>query len=43
VDTNRPFQFQKRSELIIRANNETVSIITVRINNPDRSRFQINR
>jgi hypothetical protein len=37
VDTNRPLQFHKRSQLIIRAHNETLSVVAVRVSNPDRS------
>jgi len=36
MDTNSPFQFQKRRQLFIGAHNETVSIIAVRVCNPDR-------
>jgi hypothetical protein len=39
VETNRPFQFQKRSPLLIRVHNETLSIVAMRINNPDCSPF----
>jgi len=41
VDTNRTFQFQKRSQLFIGANDEPFSV-TVRVNNPDCSPFGIN-
>jgi hypothetical protein len=34
---DRRFQFQKRSQLPIRPHNETLSVVAVRINNPDRS------
>jgi hypothetical protein len=34
---NRRFQFQKRGQLFIRSNNETLSIIAMRVTNPDRS------
>jgi len=37
-----PFQFQKRSQLFIGVYNETLSVIAVRINNPDRSPLTIN-
>jgi len=39
VDTNRPFQFQKRSQLFIDVNNETLSVAAMRVNNKDRSGF----
>jgi hypothetical protein len=29
VDTNRPFQFQKRSQLFIRTHNETLSVVAM--------------
>jgi len=32
-----PFQFQKGSQLFIRTHNETLSIVAVCINNPDRT------
>jgi len=46
VDTNRPFQFQKRRQLFIGSHNQTPSVVAVRVNNPDRSplgRSQKNR
>jgi hypothetical protein len=33
----RRFQFQKRRQLFIRSRNETLSVVAVRVNNPDRS------
>ena len=39
--SNRRFQFQKRSQLFIRAHNETLSVVAMRVNNPDRSPFKI--
>jgi hypothetical protein len=42
VDTNCPFQFHKRSQLFVRVHDETLSIATVRISNPDCSPFGIN-
>ena len=39
---NRPFQFQKRRQLFIRAHNETLSIAAMRVSNPDRSPLGIN-
>ena len=41
VDTNPPFQFQKRSQLFIGTHNETLSVIPVCIDNPDCSSAQI--
>jgi len=35
--TNRPFQFQKRSQLFIRTHNETLCVVAMRVCNPDRS------
>jgi hypothetical protein len=43
VDTNRPFQFQKRTQLVIRVHNETLSVVAMRVGNPDRSPFAIYR
>jgi hypothetical protein len=34
------FQFDKRSQLFIRAHNEPISVIAVRISNPDCSPFE---
>jgi hypothetical protein len=34
---NRRFEFQKRSQLFIRSHNETLSVVAVRVCNPDRS------
>jgi hypothetical protein len=42
VDTNRPFQFQKRRQLFIRTHNEALPITAMRVNNPDRSPVGIN-
>jgi hypothetical protein len=33
--TNRRFQFQKRSQLFLRTHNETLSVIAMRVGNPD--------
>jgi hypothetical protein len=41
MDTNRPFQFQKRAELFIGVHNETLSVAAMRVNNPDRSPLRI--
>jgi hypothetical protein len=35
VDTNRPFQFEKRSELVIGTHNKTLSIIAMCVSNSD--------
>jgi hypothetical protein len=43
LDTNSPFQFQKSSELVIGANNETLSVVAMRVCSPDRSPGGINR
>jgi hypothetical protein len=40
---DRHFQFQKRGQLLIRSHDETLSVATVRVNNPDRSPFKIQR
>jgi hypothetical protein len=37
------FQFQKYCQLFIRTHNETLSVIAMRISNPDRSPVGINR
>jgi len=39
---DRRFKFQKRSQLFIRSDNETLSVAAVRISNPDRSSVAIN-
>jgi hypothetical protein len=39
--TNLPLQFQEGSELVIRVNDETLPIVTMRVHNPNRSPFQI--
>jgi hypothetical protein len=40
---NRRFNFHKRGQLFISAHNETLSVVAVRVHNPDRSPFGINR
>jgi hypothetical protein len=40
---NCRFKFQKRSQLFIRAHNETLSVVAVCVNDPDRSPFAIYR
>jgi hypothetical protein len=40
---SRRFQFHKRGQLFIRTHNVTLSVVAVRINNPDCSPFAINR
>jgi hypothetical protein len=42
VDTNRPFQFQKRSQLIVCVRDEALAVVAMRDNNPDRSPLRIN-
>jgi hypothetical protein len=37
------FQFKKRGQLFISAHNETLSVVPVRVCNPDRSPVGINR
>jgi hypothetical protein len=37
----RPFEFHKRSQLLIGTHNETLSV-AMRVNNPDRSPLGIN-
>jgi hypothetical protein len=39
---NRGFQFQKRGQHFIGVHNETLSIVAVRVNNPDRSPLTVN-
>jgi hypothetical protein len=43
ASSNDKFQFHKRSQLFIRAHNETLSVVTMRVSNPDRSPFAIQR
>jgi hypothetical protein len=38
---NRRFQFHKRSQLILWAHNETLSVVTVRVHDPNCSPFTI--
>jgi hypothetical protein len=33
VDTSRPLQFQKRSQLFIRTHNETLTVAAMRVSN----------
>ena len=40
---NRPFQFHKRGQQFIRTHNKTLSVVAVRISNPDGSPVGINR
>jgi hypothetical protein len=37
------FEFEKRREYFIRVHNETLSVVAVRVRNPDRSPIGINR
>jgi hypothetical protein len=41
ASANRRFQFQKRSQLFIRAHNETLSVAAVCVSNPDCSALAI--
>jgi hypothetical protein len=41
VDTNRPFQLQKRSQLFIRTRDETLAIAPMRISDENCSSFTI--
>jgi len=40
---SRRFEFQKRRQLFIRVHNESLSVVAMRICNPDRSPVGINR
>jgi hypothetical protein len=40
---NHRFEFHKRSQLFISPHNETLSVATLRVTNPDRSLALINR
>jgi hypothetical protein len=37
VDTNRPFQFQKRCQFFIGVHNKAPSVAAMRVDNPDRA------
>jgi len=37
----RPFQFYERSQDFISTNNETLTVVAMRVSNPDRSPFVI--
>jgi len=39
----RQFEFEKRSQLFIRTHNEALSVVAMRVNNPDRSALEIQR
>jgi hypothetical protein len=41
--SNRRFEFQKSSQFFIRVHKETLSVVTMRVSNPDRSPVGINR
>ncbi len=43
TSVNRRFQFNKRGQFFIRANDETLPVATMRVNNPDCSSVRINR
>jgi hypothetical protein len=38
----RRVEFHKRSQLFVSADNETLSVVAVRVNNPDRSSLAVN-
>jgi hypothetical protein len=40
---NRQFKFDKRSQLFIGVHNETLSVVAVRVSNPDCSPVGLNR
>jgi len=40
---NHRFEFQKRGQLFIRMDDETLSVAAMRVSNPDRSSAGINR
>jgi hypothetical protein len=40
---NRPLQLNKRSQLFIGLYNETLSVVAMGVNNPDRSPVRIDR
>jgi hypothetical protein len=42
-DGSRRFKFKKRRQLFIRTHNETLSVVPMRVSNPDRSPAGINR
>jgi hypothetical protein len=41
-EPGRGLWLQKRRQLFISVHNETLSVVTMRINNPDRSHLRIN-
>jgi hypothetical protein len=41
MDTNRSFQFQKRSQYLIRVHDETLPVIAMGVSNPDCPPFPI--
>jgi hypothetical protein len=41
ASTNRPFEFHKRRQHFIRVHNEPLSVVPMRIHNPDCSPFSI--
>jgi hypothetical protein len=40
---NRRFEFHKRRQVFIGTHNETLSVVAMRVSNPDRSPVGINR
>ena len=43
LNPKSPFQFHKRAQLFIRMHNEPLSVVAMRVNNPDRLPAGINR
>jgi hypothetical protein len=42
-DSNRRFDFQNSRQLFVRVHDEPLSVVAMRVRNPDRSPFGINR
>jgi hypothetical protein len=43
IALNRRFEFEKRGQYFVGANDESLSVIAMRVSNPDRSPAGINR
>jgi hypothetical protein len=43
ASANRRFKFHKRRQQFIRTHNETLSVVAMRVHNPDRSPVGMNR
>jgi hypothetical protein len=41
ASADRRFRFEKRTHYLIRTHNETLSVVAMRVNNPDRSSLRI--